>query len=78
MVKSEVDETPYFRMVFDDYAQNGVIEGLVAVKSSLLLLGIEEAQLERRLAAFTSGQETLAAFEALSFDSWLVLAKEDK
>lgn len=71
-----------YKMVFDDYAtgeKNGqaAIEG-PSVKASLLMLGVEEEQIEKRFARFVASEgndRTLADLDLMTFREWLELAR---
>lgn len=67
------NERKMYRMVFDDYATDGMMESRAAVEASLLMLGVEAEQIQLRLARFLSGK-TLAALDYVDFESWLELA----
>ena len=74
-------EGKYYRMVFEDYVLGGAekhgrpaVEGR-NIKASLLMLGIEEAQIEKRFARFVSQNgRDLASLESVDFEEWLELA----
>jgi hypothetical protein len=78
MTEEKVDETQYYKMVFEDFAgEDNRIEGMTSVQSSLMLLGIDEEEVQKRFAAFCAGSKDLVALESVDFYSWLQLAKNE-
>ena len=73
----------YYRMVFDDYVLGSEKYGRPAVegrniKASLLMLGIEEDQIEKRFARFISQNgRDLASLDSVDFEEWMELASVD-
>jgi hypothetical protein len=67
-------EEYYYKMVFDDFSKDGFIEGL-EVKTSLIELGVDNEQIDKRFALFVAKPgRNLASLERVNFVEWLELA----
>lgn len=76
----DATEKQMYRSVFDDFALGSkhgapAVEG-ASVKASLLMLGVDEEQIEKRFAKFigASTERDLTSVTNVSFDEWLELA----
>ncbi len=52
-----------------------VLDGIAAIKSSLIVLGVDADDVDQRLATLCAGEKDLTTLSAMSFETWLTLAK---